>query len=104
MDTNISIEYAARPDGVRLAYRYRAGRKDAPTVVFLSGYHSDMEGTKAVAVDDYCAAHNIACLRLDYSGHGQSDGRFSDGTIGEWTADALMVIREVTQGPLLIVS
>lgn len=103
MDKNISIKYVTRSDGVRLAYRFREGQKDAPTVVFLSGYHSDMEGTKAVAVDGYCAAHHIPCLRLDYSGHGQSGGEFRDGTIGEWTIDALTVIRQVTRGPLIII-
>ncbi len=103
MDTNLPVEYVLRPDGVRLAYQFRRGRMDIPTVVFLSGYHADMEGTKAVAVDAYCAAYDIPCLRLDYSGHGKSGGNFSDGTIGGWTHDALMVIDHIAQGPLVLV-
>lgn len=103
MDTNISVEYVIRPDGIKLAYRYLKGQPDSPTIVFLSGYHSDMEGTKALAVAAYCATYNISCLRLDYSGHGQSEGDFCDGTIGRWLEDALMVIHQVTQGPLIVI-
>lgn len=79
--------------GVALAYAYLAGGE--PVVVFLPGFASDMQGSKAVFLRDRCAARGQAMLRLDYSGHGGSGGRFEDGTIGRWTADARAVIEAV---------
>jgi pimeloyl-ACP methyl ester carboxylesterase len=91
----------ARPDGVELAWKRLAGR--APTIVFLPGFRSDMEGSKAVRLAAFAAARGQAMLRLDYSGHGASGGRFEDGTIGVWTADARQVIDALTEGQLLLV-
>jgi pimeloyl-ACP methyl ester carboxylesterase len=90
-----------RGDGVHLAWAKLAGRQ--PTVVFLPGYRSDMTGDKATALAAHCAATGQALLRLDYSGHGASGGRFEDGTIGMWAADALAVIAAQTEGPLILV-
>lgn len=90
-----------RPDGIALAYRRIAGR--GPTVVFLGGFNSDMTGTKAEHLARWCEARGQAFLRLDYSGHGASGGRFADGCIGDWAADAEAVIRHATQGPLVLV-
>jgi pimeloyl-ACP methyl ester carboxylesterase len=84
-----------------LAHAHTPGR--APTVVFLPGFMSDMTGDKAVAVASWCRAHGQACLRLDYSGHGKSGGRFEDGTITTWTNDALFLINELAPGPVLLV-
>ena len=71
--------------------------------MFLPGYKSDMTGDKALATEAFCAAHGLACLRLDYSGHGASGGRFEDGTIGRWTEDALFLIDRLTGGPLVLI-
>jgi pimeloyl-ACP methyl ester carboxylesterase len=90
-----------RGDGVGLAVRPLAGR--APTVVFLPGFRSDMEGDKATHLARFCAANGQALARFDYSGHGASAGRFEDGTISRWTADALAVIDQLTAGPLILV-
>jgi pimeloyl-ACP methyl ester carboxylesterase len=90
-----------RGDGVELAWAKLAGR--GPTVVFLPGYRSDMNGEKATVLAAHCAATGRALLRLDYSGHGASGGRFEDGTIGRWAEDALAVIGAHTEGPLLLV-
>ncbi len=90
-----------RGDGVHLAWRRLRGR--GPTVVFLPGFASDMAGAKAEAVADWAAGCGQAMLRLDYSGHGESDGAFADGTVGSWAADALAVIDRLTEGPLLLV-
>lgn len=90
-----------RGDGVHLAYVRTPGR--GPTTVFLPGFRSDMAGGKAVAMEAWCRARGQACLRLDYAGHGASDGAFTDGTIGTWTQDALSVIDAQTTGPLLLV-
>lgn len=88
-------------DGTRLAYRHRAG--DGPTIVFLSGYMSDMTGSKAEALDGWAAATGRAFLRLDYSGCGASGGDFEDGTIGRWRDDAQAVIEAAAPGPLILV-
>ncbi|HSU05761.1 MAG TPA: alpha/beta hydrolase, partial [Acetobacteraceae bacterium] len=90
-----------RGDGVELAYAVTDGR--SPTVVFLPGFRSDMTGDKATHLAAYCAANGQATLRFDYSGHGSSAGRFEDGTIGIWTADALAVIDRLTSGAFVLV-
>lgn len=85
----------------RLAY---ARLPDAgPGVMFLGGFRSDMQGSKALALRDHCAAQNRAFLRFDYGGHGASAGRFVDGTIGQWAADALAVLDALTDGPQILV-
>lgn len=85
----------------RLAFRRRAGA--GPTVVWLGGFGSDMDGSKAVAFDAWAAATGRAFLRFDYLGHGASDGDFADGTITRWRGDALSVIDSLTEGPLVLV-
>jgi len=90
-----------RGDGVRLAYTLNAGR--SPTIVFLPGFRSDMGGDKATHLAQLCAARGQAMLRLDYSGHGASGGRFEDGSIGRWTGDALVLIDRLTAGKLVLI-
>ncbi|MCB8882337.1 alpha/beta hydrolase [Acidisoma cellulosilytica] len=90
-----------RADGVGLAWKRIPGL--GPTIVFLPGFRSDMEGSKAVFLAGFAAEQGQAMLRLDYSGHGVSGGRFEDGSIGLWTADALAVIDAETEGPLILV-
>ncbi|MDT8354098.1 alpha/beta hydrolase [Roseomonas mucosa] len=91
-----------RGDGVELAWA--ALRGTGPTVVFLGGYRSDMEGTKALYLRERCSERGQAFLRLDYSGHGSSGGRFEDGTITRWTADAAAVIdARAPEEPLILV-
>ncbi len=94
------MEMADRGDGVRLAFEPLPGRSS--TVVFLPGFRSSMAGEKAVALAAWCARTGQAMLRLDYSGHGRSQGRFADGTIGRWTADAAFLLDRV-QGPVVLV-
>ncbi len=88
-------------NGIELAWSLLPGR--GPTIVFLPGFKSDMEGSKATHLRDWAAAEGRAMLRLDYSGHGASGGAFEDGTIGSWTEDAAAIIAATTQGPLLLV-
>ena len=88
-------------DGVKLAYRLRPGA--GPVTVFLPGYRSDMMGGKALALDEACAGQGRAMLRLDYAGHGESEGVFEQGTIGRWAEDAATVIRAACDGPLILV-
>lgn len=85
----------------RLAHRHSPGR--SPGVLFCGGFTSDMTGTKATALESWCRTRQIAYTRFDYSGHGASSGRFEDGTIGDWSEDALAVVDRVTSGPLVVV-
>src|SRR5689334_1576304 len=87
--------------GRRIAYRLRPGA--SPTLVFLPGYASDMEGAKALALDAFAERHGAAMLRVDYSGTGSSGGSFEDGTLANWLAEALAAIDELTKGPLVLV-
>ncbi|MDD3020247.1 MAG: alpha/beta hydrolase [Alphaproteobacteria bacterium] len=89
--------------GISLAYLLHQGDRTRPTVVFLPGYRSDMMGSKALFLQNWAETNNISYLRLDYSGHGESQGEFLDGTIGQWTEDALFVIDHVTSGPLIVI-
>ena len=88
-------------DGAALAYHRTPGR--APGVVFLGGYASDMTGTKATALETHIVGRGHAFLRFDYRGHGQSSGRFEDGTIGRWRDDALAALDALTEGPQILV-
>lgn len=82
-------------------------RPAAPTrdcgVVWLCGLKSEMTSTKAAAIANWARQEDIACTRFDYSGHGQSDGRFEDGTVGAWLAEAEAVFRQMTSGPQVLV-
>ena len=93
--------FLPRPDGERLAWRRVAGA--GPTVVWLSGYRSDMTGTKAEALADWAQEKGRGYLRFDYFGHGESSGDFVRGSITRWREDALAVIDEMTEGPLVLV-
>jgi pimeloyl-ACP methyl ester carboxylesterase len=88
-------------NGVELAWSLTPG--DGPTTVFLPGFRSDMGGSKALETNAFCQRNGLACLRLDYSGHGASGGRFEDGTIGRWRDDALFLIDQHTEGDLVLV-
>jgi pimeloyl-ACP methyl ester carboxylesterase len=87
--------------GRSIAYRLREGK--VPTLVFLPGYASDMEGTKALALDLFAGQHGLAMLRLDYSGTGSSGGRFKDGTLARWLQEALAAVDILTHGPLIVI-
>jgi pimeloyl-ACP methyl ester carboxylesterase len=87
--------------GARLAYRHRPGR--GPTLLFLPGYMSDMEGTKALALDSWAAGEGRAMLRFDYRGCGSSGGAFEEQTLAGWRDDLLAMIDEVAEGPAVLV-
>jgi len=89
------------PEGRRIAYHRTPGQ--GPGVVFLGGFRSDMEGTKALALEAWAKARGQAFLRFDYSGHGQSSGAFEEGGIGDWFADAAAAITALTEGPQVLV-
>lgn len=87
-----------------IAYKKLEAKKaKAPTVVFMSGFRSDMEGSKAVFLEMTCRELGLGFIRFDYSGHGRSGGKFKECTIGIWKKDALKVIDELTEGKLILV-
>jgi len=90
-----------RGNGIELAWKKLDGAD--PTVLFLPGFRSDMNGDKATALAEFCASRGQAMLRFDYSGHGASSGRFEDGTIGIWARDALTVLDRLTEGKVILV-
>jgi pimeloyl-ACP methyl ester carboxylesterase len=88
---------AARP----IAVRTRAGR--SPGVFWLGGFKSDMRGTKAQALAAYAETSGRALVRFDYSGHGESGGQFTDGTIGRWLEESVAVFERFCHGPQVVV-
>lgn len=84
------IEYLDLPGGTRIAHRFCEG--EGPTLVFLPGYMSDMDGGKATATFEWAQAQGRSCLLLDYSGCGRSSGDFADGTLSLWRDEVLALI------------
>ncbi len=96
----------SRVDGASIAYRrVIAAPTDTPkpTVIFLHGLMSDMEGSKAAHLHAYAESQGLDYLRFDMLGHGLSSGKFTEGSIGRWRDDALAVIDDLTEGPLVLV-
>ena len=95
------IEVGEGHSARRIAVRARAGR--APGLFWLGGFNSDMKGTKALALDAWAAEHGRACIRFDYSGHGESGGKFVDGTIGHWLEESVAVFERFCRGPQVVI-
>jgi pimeloyl-ACP methyl ester carboxylesterase len=88
---------------VRRAIAVRALPGASPGLFWLGGYKSDMKGTKAQGLADWAAQRRRACVRFDYSGHGESEGAFTDGTIGRWLAESLAVFDACCRGPQVLI-
>jgi pimeloyl-ACP methyl ester carboxylesterase len=97
----VFVDVGAGENARRIAVRARAGA--APGVFWLGGFNSDMKGTKAAALDGWATEHGRALVRFDYSGHGESGGKFADGTIGRWLEDSLAVFERFCTGPQIVV-
>lgn len=98
---SIELKYIIGNGGRKLAYRKVEGH--GSTVIFCGGYMSDMEGTKAIFLENTCKELGISYVRFDYSGHGSSSEDFTHGTISKWTEDTLSVIDQLSDGELIIV-
>jgi len=94
-------QYLVTSQGRRIAYHLAKGT--GPMVIFLGGFKSDMDGTKAIFLQDWARGQGRGFLRLDYSGHGKSSGDFLDGCIGDWTDDAYAAISALCEGPVVLV-
>lgn len=92
-----------RPDGHSIAYLKTQGAATGPGVLWLSGFKSDMSGTKAMALDDWARRSNRTLTRFDYFGHGRSSGDFRDGTVSRWLDDATAALDQLTSGPQVLV-
>ncbi|MDA7949320.1 MAG: alpha/beta hydrolase [Hyphomicrobiaceae bacterium] len=80
-----------------------APQSEDPGIVWFCGLNSEMTSTKVTALKDWAAQTDRSMLRFDYSGHGNSDGEFSDGTIGQWLNESLTVLRDVASGPQILI-
>jgi pimeloyl-ACP methyl ester carboxylesterase len=98
------LSVGSGPEARKIAYLRRpATRPGQPGLIWLCGLKSEMTSTKASALADWAAAQGLACTRFDYSGHGQSEGRFDDGTVTRWLAETRAVFERLTEGPQILV-
>jgi pimeloyl-ACP methyl ester carboxylesterase len=99
------IDVGEGPSARRIAVRSRRGQglEQGPGLVWLGGFKSDMQGSKAVALDDWARDHGRAVVRFDYSGHGESGGDFVDGTIGRWLEESVAVFERFCDGPQVLI-
>lgn len=93
--------FLALADGSSIAYRHTPGA--VPGVLFCAGFNSNMQGIKALALEQWCRDRGRQFTRFDYSGHGESSGSVEEGCIGRWRDDTLAVLDRVTSGPQVIV-
>lgn len=99
-------EFLKTDDGRSIAYRRLSAQDPSgggPGVVFLGGFRSDMEGTKAECLSEWAETRGCAFLRFDYTGHGSSSGAFEEGCIGDWAQDARDAVEALTEGPQILV-
>ena len=98
------LDVGRGPDRRRIAYlRQPARHPEKPSLMFLSGFKSEMRAIKAGAVAQWAGQRGIGCLRFDYSGHGQSEGRFEDGTVSRWLEETRAVFDRLTEGPQVLI-
>jgi pimeloyl-ACP methyl ester carboxylesterase len=95
------LEVGTGANARKIAVRKQPGT--APGILWLGGFKSDMRGTKAEALGEHAARSGRAYVRFDYSGHGESGGRFEDGTISRWLEEALAVFDRSAHGPQIVV-
>jgi len=95
------LDVGSGADQRRIAVLRDSG--SAPGVIWLPGFKSDMVSTKATVLSEWARRTGHACTRFDYSGHGQSEGRFEDGTVGRWLEETRAVFTRMTEGPVIVV-
>jgi pimeloyl-ACP methyl ester carboxylesterase len=101
--TSLTVESPPPPRTIAVRAREGKSNNSSPGLFWLGGFKSDMKGTKAVALDEWAQAQGRASLRFDYSGHGESGGEFTDGSIGAWLEESLAVYRQFAKGPQVVV-
>ncbi|MCZ2327972.1 alpha/beta hydrolase [Bartonella sp. F02] len=101
MNQNIPCQFFSF-EKTALAVRFRKGNR-SPGLVWLSGYRSDMLANKAMKIDSFAQKNDLSCLRFDYSGHGESEGDFFQGTISRWVQESLAVFENYCEGPQILI-
>jgi pimeloyl-ACP methyl ester carboxylesterase len=101
--TSLTIESPPSPRTIAVRAREGKSPSSGPGLFWLGGFKSDMKGAKAAALDQWAASQGRGCIRFDYSGHGESDGAFIEGTIGRWLEESLAVYRQFAQGPQVVI-
>ena len=101
--TSLTIESPPPPRTIAVRAREGKSPTPGPGLFWLGGFKSDMKGTKAAALDTWAAEQGRACVRFDYSGHGESDGDFTDGTIGRWLQESVEVYAQFAKGPQVVI-
>ena len=101
--TSLTIESPPPPRTIAVRAREGKSPTPGPGLFWLGGFKSDMKGTKAAALDAWAAEQGRACVRFDYSGHGESDGDFTDGTIGRWLQESVEVYAQFAKGPQVVI-
>ncbi|AFZ42601.1 alpha/beta hydrolase fold protein [Halothece sp. PCC 7418] len=102
----MQIKYSEHPDGTSLAYRHHSAseqQQDQPGLLFLPGYGSDMDGTKATQILTWAQEQGLQVTLMDYGGHGHSSGRFTEGTLGQWMDHARHILETITSGAQILV-
>ncbi len=94
-------KYLQNPNGLSIAYNYLPGND--PAILFLPGFFSHMQGTKALWLEQRCRERGQAFIRFDYRGHGESGGSFEEATITDWLDDTLLVLDRIANGPVILV-
>ncbi|HEU5016961.1 MAG TPA: alpha/beta hydrolase [Pseudolabrys sp.] len=101
--TSLMIESPPPSRTIAVRVREDTSQASAPGLFWLGGFKSDMRGTKAMALDQWATKEGRACIRFDYSGHGESGGDFNDGTIGRWLAESVAVYGRFAKGPQVVI-
>ncbi|XP_004624938.1 mycophenolic acid acyl-glucuronide esterase, mitochondrial [Octodon degus] len=96
-----SFSFLSRPELPKLAYKRLKGK--SPGIIFIPGYISNMNGTKALAIEEFCKSLGHAYIRFDYSGVGNSEGNLEECTVGKWRKDILSIIDDIAEGPQILV-
>ncbi len=96
-----AVAYLKLNSEIEIAYTQLAG--NGPGIIFCGGFMSDLFGTKATYLEQFCRKHHLAFLRFDYRGHGQSTGDMQTANISLWKADALAVLEQLTTGPQILI-
>jgi pimeloyl-ACP methyl ester carboxylesterase len=101
MHSDIPLKFLSTPDGEKIAYKMSGG--SGPALIWCGGLKSDMEGGKATHLHDWAIEEKRRYIRFDYFGHGESSGRFRDGTISRWGQDTAQIIDDLTEGDVILI-
>eukprot|EP00073_Rattus_norvegicus_P039309 XP_008766954.1 PREDICTED: mycophenolic acid acyl-glucuronide esterase, mitochondrial isoform X1 [Rattus norvegicus] len=96
-----TLSFLKRPELPSLAYKRLKGKN--PGIIFIPGYLSNMNGKKAVAIEEFCKSIGHAFIRFDYSGVGSSDGNLAECSVGKWRKDVLSILDDIAEGPQILV-